>query len=297
MIHNLKEYYTYSVKDKNLLIYSNNDFSKYDTTLNEFHSHRSINITQLSIDKLGAYIVTHSIDTLLIDLTVDAKNICDVLDTLNQKINLILYLRMDCEEPYPKLINMCEAIIAEPFNDDVLMYKFFTMLNYSCAIGAMNNSASSMSNSLDIDKENLEDYLDTYEGQILFLSEKLQDTVAKLDSGELNDELLQQIAIEIDEVASVFSNHYYTKKVTPIFIELSNYLKKLDIKQINIKDIEGFEYLSRIIEDINLYVVEYFVDRVFTDVYVFEDSLKNSIQFMQDRLSDKEDDLSELEFF
>jgi len=297
MIHNLKEYYTYSVKDKNLLIYSNSDFSKYTTVLKEFKSYRSIDINDLSLDKLSAYIVTHSIDTILIDITSEADKIYKVLKTLNEKINILLYLKKACEDPNSELINKSEGIIAEPFDEDTLKYKFFTMLNYTSAISAINSASSSMSNLPTIEKENLEDYLDTYEGQILFLSESLQESVKRLDSGELHAELLCEVASQMDEVASIFANHFYTKKVSPIFTQLSLYLKTIEYTKIAVNNLEGFEYLSRIIEDINIYVVEYFVDRIFTDVYVFEDSLKNSIQFMEDKLSNTQDESSELEFF
>lgn len=297
MIHNLKEYYTYSVKDKNLLIYSNSDFSKYTTVLKEFKSYRSIDINNLSLDKLSAYIVTHSIDTILIDITSEADKIYKVLKTLNEKINILLYLKKACEDPNSELINKSEGIIAEPFDEDTLKYKFFTMLNYTSAISAINSASSSMSNLPTIEKENLEDYLDTYEGQILFLSESLQESVKRLDSGELHAELLCEVASQMDEVASIFANHFYTKKVSPIFTQLSLYLKTIEYTKIAVNNLEGFEYLSRIIEDINIYVVEYFVDRIFTDVYVFEDSLKNSIQFMEDKLSNTQDESSELEFF
>jgi len=297
MIHNLKEYYAYSVKDKNLLIYSKSDFSQYTEVLDEFKSHRSIDINELSLHKLSAYIVTHSIDTILIDITPEATKIYEVLKDLDEKINILLYLRIACEEPHAELINRSEGIIAEPFSDNDLRYKFFTMLNYTSAIGAINSASSSMSKLPSVEKENLEDYLDTYEGQILFLSESLQSSVERLDSGELHKDLLYEIASQIDEVASIFANHYYTKKVSPIFTELSSYVKTIEYEKIAIENLEGFEYLSRIIEDINVYVVEYFVDRIFTDVYIFEDSLTNSVQFMKDRLSNTKDESSELEFF
>ena len=105
--------------------------------------------------------------------------------------------------------------------------------------------------------------------------------------------------LKLQEVAAVFSRHNYTRRVSPLFTELGIYLDLLDIESIKIENIEGFEYLSRIIEDISTYLFEYFVSRVFVDVYLFEDSLKNSIQFMKDRLRTKDtsNDASELSFF
>lgn len=297
MIHNIKEYCTQIVKDKNLMVYSNNDLRKFTKIFDLFHSYKICDITEFSLDKLGAYIVTNSIDALLIDISTDTSKIYDILQSLNHKVSVMLYINASCKETHPGLLNMSEVLIAEPFDENTLMYKFFTMLNSESAISAINSASNSMSELVKINTNQLEDYLDTYEGKVLFLSESLQSNLELLESGELNTELLNAVSKQMDEVGDVFSNHFYTKKVTPIFTELSSYLKTLNLNEIAIENLEGFEYLSRIIEDINTYMIEYFVDRVFADVYVFQDSLKNSIQFMQDRLFNVKDESSELEFF
>ena len=45
--------------------------------------------------------------------------------------------------------------------------------------------------------------------------------------------------------------------------------------------------------------MDMFVDRIFKDVYVFKHSLKNNIEFMQNKLKGRseDEDESELEFF
>ena len=297
MIHNIKEYCGYTVKAKNLLIYSNDDFAEYTKIFEMFNSYKICNITDLSLENFGAYIVTNSIDAILIDIIPQSDKIYDILSSFNHNFSLMLYVRSSSPALHIGLINMSEAIIAEPFNEDMLMYKFFTMLNSDSAISAINNASSSMSKIPAAQSGQLDSYLDTYEGQILFLSESLQSNLEHLESGELNNELLNEISKQIDEVGHVFSNHFYTKKVTHLFTELSSYLKDLKLDAIKIENFEGFEYLTRIIEDINTYMIEYFVDRLFTNVYVFEDSLDNSIRFMKDKLSNVEDESSELEFF
>ena len=297
MIHNIKEYCSYTVKEKNLLIYSNDDFTEYTKIFEMFNSYKICNITDLSLENFGAYIVTNSIDAILIDIIPQSDKIYDILSSFNHNFSLMLYVRSSSPALHIGLINMSEAIIAEPFNEDMLMYKFFTMLNSDSAISAINNASSSMSKIPAVQSGQLDSYLDTYEGQILFLSESLQSNLEHLESGELSNELLNEISKQIDEVGHVFSNHFYTKKVTHLFTELSSYLKDLKLDAIKIENFEGFEYLTRIIEDINTYMIEYFVDRLFTNVYVFEDSLDNSIRFMKDKLSNVEDESSELEFF
>ncbi len=44
--------------------------------------------------------------------------------------------------------------------------------------------------------------------------------------------------------------------------------------------------------------MEMFVDRIFRDVYVFQDSMQSNIEFMENKLKGKEDeDEGELDFF
>ena len=300
MIYNLKEYFSYTVKNKNLLVYSNISFRESEYVLKSFKTHTHLNITSVSIDELKTYIITNDIDVLLIDMDKYASKIYEVVEMLNaksKKVHLLLHINFNCQEPYSPLINISEGVIAAPFDDNVLMYKFFTSLSYDSAMSTIANSKYSIANIKNDSCEIIDDYLDTYEGQILFLSESLQEYVINLDSGELSDELINSISVKLDEVAKVFANHFYTKRVSYIFDNFSLYLKHLDLCSVDVENIEAFEYLARIIEDINFYLVEYFVDRVFSDIHIFEDSLKNSIEFMENRFESKSDTSSKLEFF
>ncbi|MEA3523506.1 MAG: hypothetical protein U9R50_11105 [Campylobacterota bacterium] len=300
MIHNLKEYFSYTVKDKNLLVYSNISFKESEYVLKNFKTYTHLNITSVSIDDLKAYIIANDIDVLLIDMDEYAPKIYEIVESLNaksKKVHIVLHINFNCKDPYVPLLNISEGVIAEPFDDNILMHKFFTSLSYDSAVSTIANSKHSIVNVKNESCGVIDEYLDTHEGQILFLSESLQEYVIELDSGELSKELIDSISVKMDEVAKVFANHFYTKRVSPIFDDFSLYLKNLDLSGIDLKNIEAFEYLARIVEDINFYIIEYFVDRVFSDVHVFEDSLSNSIKFMEDKLESKSDTSSELEFF
>ena len=104
-----------------------------------------------------------------------------------------------------------------------------------------------------------------------------------------------------EKIALIYGTRYGATEDTSKWIAkgIGDSVDVLNIETIEIENLEGFEYLSRIIEDISTYLFEYFVSRVFVDVYLFEDSLKNSIQFMKDRLRTKDtsNDASELSFF
>ncbi len=142
-----------------------------------------------------------------------------------------------------------------------------------------------------------EEFLDTYEGEIMFVCEDLAALVETIDKKMIDRELLDEIAEKSQEVSDVFLSSTYTQHVTPIFLELANFLRSFQVEAYDVNH-EGYVYLARIVEDIKMYIDEYFVKRQFTDVYLFEDSLLNSIEFMERAFAgEKEEDISEVEFF
>jgi hypothetical protein len=148
-----------------------------------------------------------------------------------------------------------------------------------------------------IETEASEEFLDTYEGEIMFVCDDLAEFVEKMDKKNIDKELLDAVVEKIQEVSDVFLSSTYTQHVSPIFLELANFLRAFDITKHDVAD-EGYTYLARIVEDIKMYIDEYFVKREFSDVYVFEDSLLNSIEFMERAFAgEKEEDISVVEFF
>ncbi len=148
-----------------------------------------------------------------------------------------------------------------------------------------------------IDNKVTEEFLDTYEGEIMFVCEDLGDLVDAIDKKRIDRALLDEIANKAQEVSDVFLSSTYTQHVTPIFLELANFLREFDVESYS-PEHEGYVYLARIVEDIRMYIDEYFVQRQFSDVYLFEDSLLNSIEFMERAFEGVvEEDISEVEFF
>lgn len=148
-----------------------------------------------------------------------------------------------------------------------------------------------------IDTTATEEFLDTYEGEIMFVCDDLAEMVDAIDKKNINRALLVEISEKAQEVSDIFLSSTYTQHVTPIFLELANFLRAFDVEAYG-ADHEGYVYLARIVEDIKMYIDEYFVQRQFSDVYLFEDSLLNSIEFMERAFAgEKEEDISEVEFF
>lgn len=146
-----------------------------------------------------------------------------------------------------------------------------------------------------------EEFLDTYEGEVLFLSQDLEEIVDSIKDDSFNQDTLLVLQQKLNEVSDVFLSSTYTQHVAPLFKKIAEDIGSINIEMFKTLD-DSKEYLCEIILDINTYINFYFVERIFSDVYLFQDSLKNSIDFFKRSCECAmgeciEDDGSELDFF
>lgn len=293
-----KKVLEFVMQDKNLLLLSNDDFSSFNNIFELFNTFIVNEIKSDTINHTSAILMQEHTDVVIINCREDKEVILNIIKDIkefNEVISIIIIIHSNDFEKNINIINDADFVLIEPFTSENLSKKLYASLNDTCSV----KSTLKTENINKDEDENVEVFLDTFEGEILFLNEELIDYVTKIDNGELSHELLSEIALKMKEVSVVFSRHNYTKSASPVFKELASYLNALDLQKIEIENIEGFVFLARIIDDIQNYLFEYFVSRIFVDVYVFRDSLKNSIKFMEDRLktSDTSHDNSELNFF
>lgn len=146
-----------------------------------------------------------------------------------------------------------------------------------------------------------EEFLDTYEGEVMFLSQDLEEIVKDIQDKNASQETLMLLQQKLDDVSAVFLSSTYTQHVAPLFKEFGEYITLIEYDDFMKYD-DAISYLCEIILDINTYINFYFIDRIFSDVYLFQDSLKNSFDFLKrtydtDKGEKVEEDGSELDFF
>ena len=91
-----------------------------------------------------------------------------------------------------------------------------------------------------------------------------------------------------------------SKTIKDLINKLDIYFKTFDLEQIDISAIEGFEHLANMINDISVFLDKYFISRQMDDIYVIEDSLANSFEYVKsvfEGTQNSDDDDSEMEFF
>ncbi|MCK4975197.1 MAG: hypothetical protein KAR81_08075, partial [Sulfurimonas sp.] len=125
-----------------------------------------------------------------------------------------------------------------------------------------------------------EEFLDTYEGEVLFLSQDLEEIVQDMQNKNFTPEIFKLLEQKLNDVSDVFLSSTYTQHVSPVFKEFANFVSTVECEKFIMFD-DAIEYLCEIVSDINTYINFYFVDRIFSDVYLFQDSLQNSIEFLK----------------
>ena len=300
MNNSIEKYLTHIIKDKNILLFSNKSFKRFKKLFDSFDLFLSNEINEHNINHLNNTLVNDDIDIVIVYANVDIKDVktsCEIIKNAEKDIVLILILPNKYNSNYSEIINLADIVLIKPLKQVDISKKLFSCLNDKYALQTMKNRENSLRHLAKKGEKKLEPYLDTFEGEILLLSQELRSIVAALDNGELSQELLFEIYKKCEKISYIFEYYNYTKEVAPIFKDLSVYIKKLEIQDVDIKDIDGFEYLARILEDIDAYIIEYFVDRLFVDIQVFEYSLKDSIEFMKHKLDNIPQKESSLEFF
>lgn len=263
-----------------------------------FESYNCYSATDITEGHLSSILARARIDAVIIESSdpVEVVRLCQHIIHFDWKIALIVIVP---EGVAPALYREANAIadtmICRPHNEEALIQKMVTALAAKQTMAQL--SLSLGLESLLADTGDIETFKRTFEGNILLLCEGLQDRAQRLEDGELSSELFKDIAQDMEKISKIFAHHHYTSHVAKIFDDFALYLQTFNFNTIDISTIEGFNYLTRIVEDITVYVKDFFINRIFSDVYVFEHSLENSIEFMKNTLEKHEETQSKLEFF
>ncbi len=247
--------------------------------------------------------------------TVLYESLCpEVLDTLlptvtSQKIDIIiaqphegLFQRLDhIRSVYAKLliigcigqdgcekevIDISDKVVTEDIDPERFMRKVFPALRDSYA-----TMHYEITEAATADEQELE---------VIYLCQSMDTVSQAFDSGDLSQELFTRLHEDLQRVQKLFSEYMIrSKRIQPVIRELTDFTATLQTGELEIASIEGFEYLSRIVEDVSIFLKKHFLLREFEDIHLIEDSLENSVLAMKRKFKngDDADDGSEMEFF
>lgn len=266
--------------------------------LDAFEIFNSYAANEITEEHLSSILTTWKPDAVIIESANpdDVIRLCTQVSEFNWKTSIIVIVPDNAFAPDFRNANaIADTMLCRPCSDEALIHKIVTAL-------AAKQTMIQLSMTLDLenllnDSSDIETFKITFEGNILLLCESLQALSLRLQDGELSPLIFNEIADAMEAIAQIFAHHHYTQHVSQVFQNIGDYLRHFNFETIDISTLEGFDYLINIVDDITLYVKNFFVNRLFSDVYVFEHSLENSIEFMKNRLEKREDTMSELEFF
>jgi hypothetical protein len=293
------EHYKYVVKHHNLLILGNNKLEKFDTIFKEFKNNYSLESTPYNIENLSATFVELDISTIIITDVENHQEICNHLKAIMQAprhINIIICYLSTQVNINEDLINMSDTVFTPNITLTDLAGKIFNSINEVLA-------TSAISVNFDATQNYQEKYKDEFDLEVMYLSEELKDIAFSIDSGDVGEDIMKRLEKAIENVATIMKDFLIiSKKVETLVYELDEYLKNFNLEVVDMSTIEGFEHLARLTEDISVFMDMYFISKEIKDIYIIEDSLTNSFEYVKlvfsgEQNSDNDSDGSELEFF
>lgn len=273
----------------------------YDEIEVYFLSSSKVDVNEKILEKINTILTKRHINIVIFDVQDNNPLVIDFFHAIKAFDDEIMTLLMFEPKEYKKLFEMVPFVdinVSYPIKKDIFQKKLFTLLSRTYALNSIGRRKIILKQE-NVTEDSIEKFFDTYEGSALFLADDLMEIVKNLNDGNLSHHFFLNIAQRLDDVANVFSKAKQTNSVTPIYENLASYLRDLKLEEIAPQNLSGFTYLSEILHDVSLYLMDMFVDRIFKDVYVFEESLKSNIKFMENKLIGKseDEDESELDFF
>jgi len=301
MSKNYSSYLQFLASEYNILYIGKDSETIYDETSVYFASSSKVDVNQEILNKINSILTKRHIDIVVFDVSDNNVLIADFFQAIKTFDDEIMTLLMFEPKEYKKLFDIVPFVdvsVSYPVDKDLFQKKLFTVLSRNYALNSIGRREIVLKQK-NVTEDSMDKFFDTYEGSALFLADDLMEIVKNLNDGNLSQHFFVNIADRVDEIANIFSKAEQTSSVTPIYEELASYLRNLNLEEIEPQNLSGFTYLSEILSDVSLYLMDMFVDRIFKDVYVFEHSLQSNIEFMKNSLSGKseDEDDSELEFF
>jgi len=301
MNKNYNNYLQFLASEYNILYVGRDSQEIYDALSGYFLSASKVDVNEEILEKINTILTKRHINIVVFDVKDNNPLVAEFLKAIQSFDNEMMTLLMFEPKEYKKLFDVVPKVditLSYPIDKAIFEKKLFTLLSRSYALNSIGRREITLKQER-VTEDSIEEFFDTYEGSALFLADDLMDIVKNLNDGNLSHPFFVNIADRLDEVAAIFAKAEQTKSAAPVYENLASYLRNIELEEIAPQNLSAFNYLSEILSDVSVYLMDMFVDRIFRDVYLFKDSLDNNMEFMKSKLEGKseDEDESELEFF
>ena len=295
-----QEYLPLLAKKHAVLLLGNNHIESFEAVKNQFDVGIQRNITPSALEHLSNTLMHNKIDIVILDTDMPEDtliNFVDKVTSFNEAIKIVLiYDEKNFQNCLP-VVSYSTVMVERNLCPTQLLEKLFLLLSLHYTIDKLAQHTSVLKQKKNVDLGGMDEFFDTYEGEALFLIEDMKTIFNGLRDGELSEGIIKESAEKLKSVAEIFEHHVQMQKMPPILLTLAGFLESLDLSQIEPSGLKAFDYLAAILDDVSGTLLNMFVDRIFTDIYIVEHSLENNIDFMRNALLGFDDTSSELDFF
>jgi len=301
MNKNYGKYLQFLASEYNILYVGRDSEEIYDTVSGYFLSASKVDVNEEILGKINTILTKRHINIVVFDVKDNNPLVAEFLKAIQSFDSEMMTLLMFEPKEYKKLFDVVPKVditISYPIDKEVFEKKLFTLLSRSYALNSIGRREITLKQER-VTEDSIDEFFDTYEGSALFLADDLMDIVKNLNDGNLSHLFFVNIADRLDEVATIFAKAEQIKSAAPVYENLASYLRNIELEEIAPQNLSALNYLSEILSDVSVYLMDMFVDRIFRDVCLFKDSLDNNMEFMKSKLEGKseDEDESELEFF
>lgn len=282
------------------VLYIGDDSSFLDDELSSLSTFLQVDANDSVLDELEGILLVSEIRVVIINIFADVAKTEEIFKRVkeyDENLYVMVIFDLELSRELYELLPFVDSIVTYPINKAIFYEKLFSLLSICYSLDAISRRdiVLKSKNATELDEES---FYDLYAGSVMFIVNDLSDIIISLDSGEMSKQFLVSISDRLEEVVDIFSKSSKTESIVPIFKELIFFLKELELEKIEPKNLKGFSYLSNILNDINIYLSDIFIDRILKNVYIFEHSLQDNIEFMKNTFYPSEvRTKSELEFF
>lgn len=282
------------------VLYIGDDSSFLDDELSSLSTFLQVDANDSVLDELEGILLVSEIRVVIINIFADVAKTEEIFKRVkeyDENLYVMVIFDLELSRELYELLPFVDSIVTYPVNKAIFYEKLFSLLSICYSLDAISRRdiVLKSKNATELDEES---FYDLYAGSVMFIVNDLSDIIISLDSGEMSKQFLVSISDKLEEVVDIFSKSSKTESIVPIFKELIFFLKELELEKIEPKNLKGFSYLSNILNDINIYLSDIFIDRILKNVYIFEHSLQDNIEFMKNTFYPSEvRTKSELEFF
>ena len=201
---------------------------------------------------------------------------------------------------FKSFLNSSFSTLVNPFDEEIFLEKVFALLAIEEVESILKRKEKVVNRFVDDDTNNkVDEFLDKYSGKIMFINDDLNESLERLKDLEVSEENFKKISLSLVNLSNVMKMNKNLLSLSALFLEFSQFLNSLVLQDIEPSRYSAFDYLTKIIEDLTIYIDELFVYKLFKDVGIFEDSMSNNILYLEAQLFGLEEDDSNdnLEFF